>query len=174
MLPASIAMSVPVPIAMPRSACASAGASLMPSPTKATRLPSLLQTPHLLGLVLGQDLGAARARSRSAARSLRRSAVVAGDHHGLDAFGRSCLIAALPHRPSACRRPRARRQSAPSQRDPIDRFRGVFELLNLRKHGAAVGNAVLRSRSAGLPTIDVAAVRSFRVHALAGDDFRSR
>ena len=33
---ASIATSVPVPIAIPTSACASAGASLMPSPTIAT------------------------------------------------------------------------------------------------------------------------------------------
>src|SRR5258705_7430875 len=31
--------SVPVPMAMPRSACASAGASLIPSPTNATRRP---------------------------------------------------------------------------------------------------------------------------------------
>ena len=33
----SMAMSVPVPMAMPTSAAARAGASLMPSPTKATR-----------------------------------------------------------------------------------------------------------------------------------------
>ena len=33
----SIATSVPLPIAMPTSACISAGASLMPSPTIATR-----------------------------------------------------------------------------------------------------------------------------------------
>src|SRR5215217_5662309 len=39
---AAIATSVPVPIAMPRSAWASAGASLMPSPTIATILPSAL------------------------------------------------------------------------------------------------------------------------------------
>jgi hypothetical protein len=37
---ASIATSVPVPIASPRSACASAGASLTPSPTIATRCPA--------------------------------------------------------------------------------------------------------------------------------------
>src|SRR3989338_10569195 len=37
--PASIAMSVPLPIATPRSACVSAGASLMPSPTNATFFP---------------------------------------------------------------------------------------------------------------------------------------
>ena len=36
---AAIATSVPLPIAMPRSACARAGASLMPSPTMATTLP---------------------------------------------------------------------------------------------------------------------------------------
>ena len=37
---ASIAISVPVPSAMPTSACASAGASLIPSPTMATVFPS--------------------------------------------------------------------------------------------------------------------------------------
>src|SRR4028119_38014 len=36
---AAIATSVPVPMAMPRSAPASAGASLMPSPTIATAFP---------------------------------------------------------------------------------------------------------------------------------------
>mmetsp|Transcript_26120 Transcript_26120/g.61140 ORF Transcript_26120/g.61140 Transcript_26120/m.61140 type:complete len:230 (-) Transcript_26120:15-704(-) len=36
----SIAMSVPAPSAMPRSACESAGASLMPSPTIATTFPA--------------------------------------------------------------------------------------------------------------------------------------
>ncbi len=36
----SIATSVPVPMAMPTSACASAGASLMPSPAIATLRPS--------------------------------------------------------------------------------------------------------------------------------------
>jgi hypothetical protein len=39
-LDASIATSVPVPMAMPTSALASAGASLIPSPTIATFLPS--------------------------------------------------------------------------------------------------------------------------------------
>ena len=42
----SIATSVPVPIAMPTSACASAGASLMPSPAIATMRPSRLQPLH--------------------------------------------------------------------------------------------------------------------------------
>ena len=38
--PASTATSVPLPIAMPTSACASAGASLTPSPTMATTAPA--------------------------------------------------------------------------------------------------------------------------------------
>ncbi len=40
---ASIATSAPAPIAMPRSAAARAGASLIPSPTIATRRPARLE-----------------------------------------------------------------------------------------------------------------------------------
>ena len=40
MLPASLAACVPVFIATPTSACASAGASLVPSPVIATSLPA--------------------------------------------------------------------------------------------------------------------------------------
>ena len=54
---ASMAMSVPVPIAMPTSACASAGASLMPSPTIATTGPSawsrLISSTFCSGSTLG-------------------------------------------------------------------------------------------------------------------------
>ena len=42
----SIATSVPVPMAMPTSACASAGASLTPSPAIATIWPSRLEPPR--------------------------------------------------------------------------------------------------------------------------------
>ena len=52
-----MATSVPVPMAMPRSACASAGASLMPSPTIATTWPCGLQRGDVGGLLGGQDLG---------------------------------------------------------------------------------------------------------------------
>ena len=55
---ACIATSVPVDIAMPTSAAASAGASLMPSPTIATRRPPRLQLRDDGRLVLGQHLGA--------------------------------------------------------------------------------------------------------------------
>ena len=53
----SMAMSVPVPMAMPTCARASAGASLMPSPAIATRRPSDLQALDDAGLVGGLHLG---------------------------------------------------------------------------------------------------------------------
>ena len=54
---ASIATSVPVPIAIPRSACASAGASLTPSPTIATMRPSACRRVTTSRLAGGQHLG---------------------------------------------------------------------------------------------------------------------
>ena len=75
---AATAMSVPVPIAMPTCAPASAGASLMPSPTIATMRPAraLLgdDARLVLGLHLGEDLVDAelgRDRARRAARGRR-------------------------------------------------------------------------------------------------------
>ena len=70
----SIATSVPVPIAMPTSACASAGASLMPSPAIATTRPSACSRSTTRGLLVGQHLGDAPRRCRACAR--RRRAVV--------------------------------------------------------------------------------------------------
>ena len=52
-----MATSVPVAMAMPISAAASAGASLMPSPTMATTSPARAQAGDRGGLVLRQDLG---------------------------------------------------------------------------------------------------------------------
>ena len=54
---ASIATSAPVPIAIPRSAAASAGASLIPSPTIATTWPAACSAATLAALSAGQDLG---------------------------------------------------------------------------------------------------------------------
>ena len=54
---ASIATSVPVPIARPRSAWASAGASLTPSPTIATTRPSSCSRRMTSALPAGQDVG---------------------------------------------------------------------------------------------------------------------
>ncbi len=75
-----MATSVPVPIAMPTSACASAGASLMPSPAIATTRPLGLQALHLRELLLGQHVGdhlgdrQRRARRPPRWRDCRRSA----------------------------------------------------------------------------------------------------
>ena len=54
---ASMATSVPVPMATPRSAWASAGASLMPSPTMATTSPGRLERRDACLLVGRQHLG---------------------------------------------------------------------------------------------------------------------
>jgi hypothetical protein len=55
---ASLLTSVPVmPMAMPMSACFSAGASFTPSPVIATNSPLLLQGLHDAQLVLGGDAG---------------------------------------------------------------------------------------------------------------------
>ncbi len=50
----SIATSVPVPIAIPTSACASAGASLMPSPAIATTLPAACSSATIRFLSSGE------------------------------------------------------------------------------------------------------------------------
>ena len=88
---ASIATSAPVPIAIPRSAWASAGASLIPSPTMATDPPAGLQPLDDRGLV---RRAGPRPATRSAgiptcaatARAVAR--VVAGDEPDLDALPR--------------------------------------------------------------------------------------
>ena len=67
-------MSVPVPIAIPTSAWASAGASLMPSPTIATRRPCVLEPLDLGRLVLRAAPRRARGRCPPGRRSPRRSA----------------------------------------------------------------------------------------------------
>ena len=57
MFPASRAACVPVFMATPTSACASAGASFVPSPVIATRFPPCLLAADQRHLVLGRRLG---------------------------------------------------------------------------------------------------------------------
>ena len=80
-----MATSVPVPMAMPTSAWASAGASLMPSPTMATRRPSGLQRRDLGGLLLRQHLGEHRVDADLAAIASAVASVVAGEHDHVEA-----------------------------------------------------------------------------------------
>ena len=74
MLPASLAAVVPVFIATPTSACASAGASLVPSPVMATSLPSACS--RLMSAILSS--GVAWARKSSTPASLAMEAAVSG------------------------------------------------------------------------------------------------
>ena len=85
MLPASFAAWVPVFMATPTSAWASAGASLVPSPVIATSLPSacsrLISAILSSGVACGEEI--VDARFLGDRRGGQR--VVAGDHHRLDA-----------------------------------------------------------------------------------------
>ena len=96
MFPASLAACVPVFMATPTSACASAGASLVPSPVMATSLP--LACSALISAILSSGLASARKPSTPACLGDGRGGqrVVAGDHHGANAHGAE-LIEALAH-----------------------------------------------------------------------------
>ena len=74
MLPASFAAWVPVFIATPTSACASAGASFVPSPVIATSLPSACS--RLMSAILSS--GVACARKSSTPDSAAIAAAVSG------------------------------------------------------------------------------------------------
>ena len=126
MLPASFAACVPVFIATATSACASAGASLVPSPHIATSRPFGLVLANELELRLGRGFGEELVDAGFGGDRRRRQPVVAGDHDGLDAHLaqlREALVdaalddvAQLDHaeharvrrRPPAASRPRAR------------------------------------------------------------------
>ena len=68
MLPASFAADVPVFIATPTSACASAGASLVPSPVIATRLPPACS--RLMSSSLSSGVASARKSSTPASAAI--------------------------------------------------------------------------------------------------------
>ena len=112
---ASIATSVPVPMARPRSAWASAGASLTPSPTMATTRPSRLQAADDLGLAGGQDVGDDLADADLGGDRGGGRGVVARQQHGPEAE-RLELRARRPRWTASRRRPRrSGRARAPSQ-----------------------------------------------------------
>ena len=96
MLPASLAADVPVFIATPTSAWASAGASLVPSPVIATRWPPSCSLPDQRHLVLGRGLGEEVVDAGLVGDRLGGQRVVAGDHHGADAHPAQ-LVEALAH-----------------------------------------------------------------------------
>ena len=85
MFPASLAAWVPVFMATPTSACASAGASLVPSPVMATRKPPCLLLADERHLVLGRGLGEEVVDAGLLGDGGGGERVVAGDHHRADA-----------------------------------------------------------------------------------------
>ena len=99
MLPASLAACVPVFIATATSACASAGASLVPSPVIATRRPFGLVLADQLQLGLRRGLGEEVVDAGLGGDRRGGEPVVAGDHDRLDAhaaqLGEALLDAAL-------------------------------------------------------------------------------
>ena len=74
MLPASLAAMVPVFMATPTSACASAGASLVPSPVMATSLPCACS--RLMSSILSSGVASARKSSTPASAAI--AAAVSG------------------------------------------------------------------------------------------------
>ncbi len=96
MLPASLAADVPVFIATPTSAWASAGASLVPSPVIATSRPPSCSLLDQGQLVLRGGLGEEVVDAGLVGDRLGGARVVAGDHHGADAHP-AHLVEPLPH-----------------------------------------------------------------------------
>ena len=96
MLPASLAAEVPVFIATPTSAWASAGASFVPSPVIATRRPPSCSV--LISAILSSGVASARKSSTPGLGGDRLGGqrVVAGDHHRADAHGPQ-LVEPLAH-----------------------------------------------------------------------------
>ncbi len=94
---ASIATSAPVPIATPRSARASAGASFRPSPTIATVRPLARRRSIRSVLSAEPDVGQdpVRRDAHGPTHRLRRRAAVAGRQPGLDPLS----VRAPPRRP---------------------------------------------------------------------------
>src|SRR5438046_212805 len=84
MSPASTATSVPAPMAIPTSAVTSAGASLTPSPTIATRLPCAWSASILLALFRRQHLRQHLVHAQFRSYSFRDRTHITGDHDHLD------------------------------------------------------------------------------------------
>ena len=92
-----MATSVPAPMARPTSARARAGASLMPSPTMATRFPWAWSSATVFSLSWGSTSATTRFDAELAAHRLGGAPVVAGEHDHVDAhaLGRRGQPAAL-------------------------------------------------------------------------------
>ena len=95
MLPASLAACVPVFMATATSACASAGASLVPSPVIATSRPCRLVLANQFELGFRRGLGEEIIDAGLGGDRRGGERVVAGDHHRLDAHAAQLAEALL-------------------------------------------------------------------------------
>ena len=89
-----MATSVPVPIASPTSAAASAGASLTPSPANPTTRPSSRNRLTTVALVIREDFGLDAFDAEAPGHGFGGDSVVTGEHDHLDpvgAQGSECL-----------------------------------------------------------------------------------
>ena len=108
-----MATSVPEPMAMPTSAWASAGASLMPSPTIATPPPLARSAPISRALASGGTSASTRSMPACARDGQRGRPMVAGEHRHLESAAHAAATGRAP--PASTRRP------PPSDRTPARR-----------------------------------------------------
>src|SRR5579884_770962 len=104
----SMAMSVPWPMAMPTSACIRAGASLIPSPTIATREPAAWSSRMSSALPPGGYCAVHPLDTEVRGHAGGGTGVVTGHQHGLDAHPtqlRHHLARLLPHSVAESDRP---------------------------------------------------------------------
>ena len=144
MFPASLAAWVPVFIATPTSAWASAGASLVPSPVIATRLPPACS--RLISAILSSGVASARKSSTPASCGDRGAVerVVAGDHHRADAHGAAARRTARACPASPC--PSAGSRRGPAAAPPL-------AVDDDQRRGAVVGDAARRSGRSSIGTV---------------------
>ena len=136
-----MATSVPVPMARPRSACASAGASLTPSPTMATTRPS----PCRRRIDVGLAGRAGRRRSPRAMPTSRATAAAVAALSPVSSTGRrpsacsSATALALVGLGASATDEQAARRAVPAGRDDglAAGLRGQQRLLELRRQAHA-------------------------------------
>ena len=161
-----IATSVPVPMAMPTSAAASAGASLMPSPAIATRRPSACSRATSSALSCGRTSPCTSSMPSCRATASRGRPAVARGHHDAQPGACSASIASaarvldrIGHGDQADARavePRGTSRVAPSSAQPL----GRVGQRHRRRHPTSCMSAALPSASDA--TVDAPA------HAEAG------
>ena len=188
MFPASLAACVPVFMATPTSACASAGASLVPSPVIATRRPPRCSSLMSVHLVLGRGLGEEVVDAGFLGDDRRGARVVAGDHHRADAhapqIGEPLGDAGLHDVLQVDHAERARREGGPSapasattsgvpalRRDRVD---GVAELRPGTRRPVPRPSAAPIRRRPCAPRRSSKSTPLMRVCAVNGDERRRR